>query len=291
MKPVMILGASGMLGSTLMRTLPASLGCAVWGTVRGAVPAALQPHTSRLVTGVSAASPDSIRAALDHIQPSVLINCIGVIKQLDEGKQAIPCIQINALLPHTLHQLCQEREVRLVHISTDCVFSGNKGMYTELDIADPPDLYGQSKLLGEVSLPGAITLRTSIIGHEMGGRHLSLIDWFLAASGKVQGFQKAIYTGLPTAALSQVITRVIAQYPQLSGLFHVSSDPINKYDLLNIVRQVYGKTDVTIEADSQFAIDRSLDSSRFRQLVGWTPAAWPDLISTMHSDFLQCKQP
>lgn len=283
---ILVLGAGGMLGSTLMRTLPHLVQQPVWGTLRG-MPVATQ-YQENIIGHVDAANLASINAALDKTQPGVLINCIGIIKQLDQGKQALPCIEINALLPHQLHAICQVRGIRLIHLSTDCVFSGNKGNYVESDLADPPDLYGQSKLLGEVTGHGALTLRTSIIGHELGERHLSLVDWFLNTRGKVDGFTRAIYSGLPTVAMAQVIAKVINLYPELSGLYHVSTDPINKYELLRLIALIYQKTNISLEPDPQLAIDRSLLSTRFRQATGWQPAPWFELVTLMHTDYLTC---
>ena len=287
MNRVLVLGAGGMLGSTLMRTLPDLLGCEVFGTLRQPTQLA-KVAAQRLRIGVHADDFSSIEHSLDSIKPDALINCIGLIKQLKEGQSAIPCIQINALLPHQLAAACQQRGIRLIHVSTDCVFSGERGNYTEQDLADPPDVYGQSKLLGEVH-EGGLTLRTSIIGHEPSGKSLSLIDWFLGAKGPLRGFTRAIYSGLPTVELARVMALVLREHPQLQGLHHVSAEPINKYSLLQIVQRIYGKTDATLQADSSFVLDRSLSSQSFRQLTGWTPPAWESLITSMHQDHIACQ--
>jgi len=169
---------------------------------------------------------------------------------------------------------------RLVHISTDCVFSGAKGMYTEVDVADARDLYGLSKYLGEVDYPSAVTLRTSIVGHELGTAH-GLVGWFLAQKGTVKGFTRAIFSGLPTVELARVVRDYVLPRPELRGVHHVSAEPISKYDLLQLVAEVYGK-DVQLTPDDKLVIDRSLDSSRFRRLTGYAPAAWPELVRVMH---------
>lgn len=270
-----------MLGSTLVRALPSLCHAQVWGTVRE-IPDELRHLEDRLVLGVSADNMESVDRALQKTMPDVVINCVGVIKQLKAGKSAIPCVQINALFPHLLHELCQRHGARMIHVSTDCVFSGRKGMYAESDIPDPPDVYGQSKLLGEVVGDNALTIRTSIIGHELGGRHLSLIDWFLASSGTVKGFRKALYSGMPTISLGRLFAKIIDEHPTLSGLYQASSDPINKYDLLCLVQEIYRKTDVQIQPDDAFVIDRTLDSSVLRRTIGWAPPSWPDLVRDMH---------
>ncbi len=276
-----------MLGSTLMRALPSMLGGEVLGTLRHTTQLA-QVASQRLLTGVHADDFATIERSLDSVKPDVLINSIGLIKQQGDGQSPIPCIQINALLPHRLAQACQQRGIRLIHVSTDCVFSGARGHYTEQDIPDPPDVYGQSKLLGEVH-EGGLTLRTSIIGHEPSGKALSLIDWFLGAKGQLRGFTRAIYSGLPTVELARVIALVLRDHPQLQGLHHVSAEPIDKHTLLQIVQRMYGKTDATLKADTSFVIDRSLNSQAFRTLTGWTPPPWESLITSMHQDYIACQ--
>jgi dTDP-4-dehydrorhamnose reductase len=166
-----------------------------------------------------------------------------------------------------------------VHMSTDCIFSGAKGMYTEADMSDAKDLYGRSKYLGEVDYPHAITLRTSIIGHELNGGH-SLVGWFLSQQGSVKGFRRAIFSGLPTVELARVIRDHVIPHPELHGVHHVSADPINKFDLLTLISNIYGKK-IDIAADDNFIIDRSLDSTRFREATGYQPPPWPELVRRM----------
>jgi dTDP-4-dehydrorhamnose reductase len=174
--------------------------------------------------------------------------------------------------------------VRLVHVSTDCVFSGEKGNYRENDPPDAADLYGRTKFLGEVDIPGCVTLRTSIIGHELSGRH-GLVEWFLAQEGTVKGFARAVFSGFPTVEMARIVAERILPYERLSGLYHVSSEPISKYDLLRLVAKEYGKR-IGIERDEEFACDRSLDSSRFREAIGYEPPAWPELVARMRAHFL-----
>jgi dTDP-4-dehydrorhamnose reductase len=152
-------------------------------------------------------------------------------------------------------------------------------MYTEADASDAKDLYGRSKYLGEVDYPHAITLRTSIIGHELDGVR-SLIGWFLAQEGSVKGFKRAIFSGLPTVEIARVIRDHVIPQPELHGLYHVSAEPISKFDLLTLVAQTYRKT-IDISADDQLVIDRSLDSTRFRQVTGFAPKPWPEQIRSM----------
>jgi len=192
-------------------------------------------------------------------------------------------VRINSLYPHVLHRLCRARGVRLVHVSTDCVFSGRKGAYRESDPSDAEDVYGRSKFLGEVAGPGAVTLRTSIIGRELSVER-GLVEWFLSQRGrKVKGFTKAVFSGLTTLELSKVIRRVLADWVELEGLYHVAAEPVTKFDLLKLIRDVY-RLDVEIEPDDSLACDRSLDGSRFREATGYVAPSWPEMIRAMAED-------
>ena len=208
-----------------------------------------------------------------------MVNCIGVVKQLAEADDPLFAIPINSVLPHRLARLAQAVGARFVHCSTDCVFDGKKGMYTEADFPDATDLYGRSKFLGEVDYENAITLRTSIVGHELSSAH-GLVNWFLAQEGPVRGFTKAIFSGLPTVELARVIRDAVLPNPSLRGLYHVSAAPIAKFDLLRLVADAYGRG-TTITPDDSLVLDRSLDSSRFRSATGYVPAPWPALVRAM----------
>lgn len=278
---VLVLGASGMLGNAVLRFFAGSKGFTTVGTVRSArsaslLPTALQPL---LLAGVDVEDVDSLLAAFSSAQPQVVVNCIGLVKQLSAAKDPLATIPINSLLPHRLARVSALAGARLVHMSTDCVFSGSKGMYTESDIPDANDLYGRSKLLGEVDYPNAITLRTSIIGHELDGAH-SLVGWFLAQQGPVKGFRRAVFSGLPTVEIARIIRDLVIPRPAAHGLYHVSAEPINKFALLQLVADAYRK-DVAIEPADEFVIDRSLDSGRFRAEFGYCPAPWPELVRSM----------
>lgn len=281
---ILVLGATGMLGHKLLQRL--SQGHQVWGTVRRTPESAPEIpglDRSRLIGGVQAGDLGSIRAAMDATAPNAVLNCIGIVKQIDAAKDAILSIGINALLPHQVAALCAERGARLVHFSTDCVFSGSAGPYRETDNPDPKDLYGRSKLLGEVEQPGALTIRSSIVGREL-QRGTGLFDWFFAnRGGQVRGFRHALYTGLTTGAMADVVRLVLECHPDLSGVWQVSADPIDKLSLLQLVNRVCD-LGIRIESDETFHCDRRLDSSRFREATGWRPPSWQSMIETMHAD-------
>jgi dTDP-4-dehydrorhamnose reductase len=284
---VLIVGATGMLGHTLMLQLSMVPKYETHGTLRrrkcsqSLFPERIQ---SRLHENVEVGNFNSVLRLLDNLRPDVVINCIGVIKQLAEAKDPVQCITVNALFPHRLAAACGEIGARLIHISTDCVFSGGKGGYVESDFPDCDDLYGRTKLLGEVDCPHAVTLRTSIIGHELSSR-VSLIDWFLSQQGCVQGFTRAIYSGFSTVEMAHIISDFVIPKAGLHGLYHVSSEPISKYEILCLVRGTYGKQIDIVPYDG-FVCDRSLDSTRFRQATGYFPPSWPQLVKAMHSDWV-----
>jgi len=279
---VLVLGASGMLGNTVLRLFGQSPGYQVFGSVRSS--GALRFLASNLhpsvIAGVDVENIDGLTRLFAVVHPDVVINCVGLVKQLAEADDPLSAIPINALLPHRLAQLCEVAGARLVHMGTDCVFSGAKGMYTEADASDAKDLYGRSKYLGEVDYPHAITLRTSIIGHELDGAR-SLVGWFLAQEGSVKGFTRAIFSGLPTVEIARLIRDHVIPHPDLHGLYHVSAEPIKKFDLLTLVANQYGKS-IDILPDETYVIDRSLDSTRFRTATGFQPAPWDELVRLMH---------
>jgi dTDP-4-dehydrorhamnose reductase len=222
---------------------------------------------------------------LDRIQPNVVINCIGIIKQRDEAKHAIPSIQVNSLFPHKLSKLCNERNIRLLQISTDCVFSGLKGQYRETDIPDPVDLYGRTKLLGELDNTGSLTLRTSIIGWQL-NTFSSLLSWFYQQRGKqIKGYHRAVYTGFSTRVLAELIGDIIETRPELSGLYHVASKPISKYDLLVSLREKLMWDDIKIARDDDFFCDRSLIGTRFNAEMEWTPPEWEEMLSGLAKEW------
>ncbi len=279
---IMVLGVTGMLGNAMYRVLAENPTHEVFGTARSdkARRSFNEALSKQLVTGVEVTLQDSLVRAFALIRPQVVVNCIGLVKQLDDANDPLQAVPINTLLPHRLADLCLATGARLIHVSTDCVFSGAKGGYLETDFPDAYDLYGRSKLLGEVDYPHAVTLRTSIIGHELSGQR-SLIGWFLAQQGEVKGFRRAIFSGLPTVELSRIVHDVVLPRPDLRGLYHVAAKPINKYELLQLVAKKYSKT-IEIVPDDQLVIDRSLNADRFRETTGYVAPSWPELIKRMY---------
>jgi dTDP-4-dehydrorhamnose reductase len=280
---ILVLGGSGMLGHQVLRTLHRRF--EVFGTlrsesaIRSFVQALPDFPAHHLAPSIDALNLADVRKTLDVVKPTVVINCIGVVKQSNALHHAVPSIQLNALFPHQLAQLCLASGIRVIHFSTDCVFSGRAGNYGEEDVPDPIDLYGRSKLLGEIDMPGCLTLRTSLIGWELQHQR-SLLGWFAAQRGKrIRGYQRAIFSGLTTSEMAGLLGHIIDKQPQLSGVYHVASAPISKFDLLCGLQETLGWSDIEIQPDADFICDRSLSGERFRLVTGWTAPPWSRMIA------------
>lgn len=280
---VLVLGASGMIGSTTLRVFCERKDWDVYGTVRSeSAKQFFSPQLAdRLITNVDVANYDTLVSAVARTHPDVVINCIGATKHKEGGNEPLAAIPLNALLPHRLASLCAAANARLVHVSTDCVFSGKQGNYTEDDFPDAADVYGRSKALGEVDYTNSITLRTSTIGHELQSSY-GLLDWFFSQQDSCKGFKRAIFSGLPTVEFARVIRDVVIPRPDLHGLYHVAGPSIAKYDLLKLIAEVYGKS-IEIIPEDDFVIDRSLNAARFLAETGYQPPGWAELIKLMHS--------
>lgn len=279
---MLVLGATGMLGSTLVRELGRVPGIELHATARDV---ASLPADMRSVLGERAVELEVLddagrRRVLEQVLPDVVVNAIGVVKQAPEVSDLVATVQINSLLPHQLALECDAVGARLVHVSTDCVFSGRRGLYSETDVPDPVDFYGRSKLVGEVVGDRHLTVRTSIIGNEV-RRHSSLLDWFLSQDGTVvRGFARAVYSGVTTVEFARFLREVVLPTPGLSGLYQLSSDPITKFDLLHLVADEYGWSGEIVR-DEDFACDRSMTGDLLADATGYRPPAWPEMISAL----------
>lgn len=285
---ILILGGTGMIGHGLFYVLSKCADLDVYATARSDsnLEQWFTPELrQRIRVNVDADNFDTVIRAMASIQPDIVINCIGLIKQLPMAGDPLSAISSNSLLPHRVSLVCRTAGARMIQVSTDCIFNGSKGNYTEADPSDATDLYGRSKFLGEVEYPHCVTLRTSIIGHELKGK-LGLIEWFLAQEDTANGFTHAIYSGIPTVEFARVIKDFVLPNPQLSGLYHVSADPISKYDLLKLVAERYPK-DIEIKPFDDFYQDRSLDSIKFRESTGYKPPAWDELVDMMYRNYVE----
>jgi dTDP-4-dehydrorhamnose reductase len=280
---LLVIGASGMIGSTVLRVLSETQEYETYGTVRNdQVKSFFSSQISeQLISGIDAENHDSLIRLLQETRPDVVINCAGLTKHKAGAENPLLSLPINSLVPHRLADLCSLVGARMIHVSSDCVFSGEKGNYTEKDFADARDVYGQSKALGEVHYPHTVTLRTSTIGHEFQTQY-GLLEWFLAQEKECGGFTRAIFSGLPTVIFAQIMRDIVIPDLNLSGLYHIAAKPIAKFDLLQILAQVYGKS-INIVPSDKLIIDRSLDASRFREATGYIAPEWPELIKMMHT--------
>jgi dTDP-4-dehydrorhamnose reductase len=281
---VLILGVSGMLGHKLWQICRDRF--ETWATVRSSYQEYATYgifESERLLGKVDVRNFDTVVRTFETVQPNVIINAIGIIKQLPAAKDPIISVEVNSLFPQRLARLCHASNTKLIHVSTDCVFSGRKGMYVEDDAPDADDLYGRSKLLGEVNGINCLTLRTSLIGRELNTAH-GLVEWFLSNSDqRVEGYTNAIFSGFPTLIFANLIAEVIEHHPELSGLYHVSSEPISKHQLLCLLRDTF-QVSIEIDPSPAVSIDRSLDSSRIRTATGYQPPPWQEMIRTMVND-------
>jgi dTDP-4-dehydrorhamnose reductase len=278
---LLILGSSGMLGHQLWRGLHEQH--ETWVTLRRPV-ADFAEHNlfneAKSIQVDDITDDIALERALGQAKPEAVINCVGIIKQRDEASDEALTLRVNAEFPHHLAKRCGEIGARLIHFSTDCVFTGTSGNYTESDPSDAADLYGQSKHQGEVDDAHSVTLRTSVIGHEL-GTNLALLDWFLSQRGQaISGFTKAIYSGFTTLEMARIVDLILTQHPALSGVWHVASEPISKFALLQLCREKLGWEGV-IEPNDEFVCDRSLNADRFNQATGYTPPSWEAMISEL----------
>jgi len=280
---VLVVGASGMFGSTAIRVLSEASDWEVYGTIRNTEVKQFFPAqiNERLFDGIDVSDDDVLARLFNQLKPDVVVNCVGLIKHLSGAEDPLISVPINTLVPHQLAGHCKLIDARLIHISTDCVFSGDKGSYVEEDATDARDVYGQSKALGELYYPHTITLRTSIIGHEL-QTQLGLLEWFLAQKEECSGYTRAIFSGLPTIELARIIRNIIIPDNNLTGLYHVAAKPITKFNLLRMIAGVYGKT-INIVPDDKLVIDRSLDATRFQLATGYIAPEWPELIKLMYA--------
>jgi dTDP-4-dehydrorhamnose reductase len=280
---VLVLGSSGMLGNAIFKLFLGDSNFVTYGSVRSSSNVKFSEDAKKSLVCIDNLFDDErLMTILSSVRPNVVINCIGIVKQLKESEDPLLVIPINSLLPHKLAKFCDLIGARLIHISTDCVYSGNKGLYTESDMSDAIDMYGRTKYIGEVDYLNSVTLRTSIIGHEPNSQSRSLVDWFISQRNPVSGYVNAIFSGLPCVELAMIIRDFVLPSNELHGLFHISSEPINKFELLKLIAQVYD-LDTHIYPDRSLCINRSLDSSKFSNATGYRPKKWVDLINQMHT--------
>ena len=278
---ILVFGSTGMLGHTLIKYLQNQNSLEVQFTARDET----KQEICKKIFGKKANflfDADYPQSALDAIKlfkPNFCINCLGLIKQKNDSKNYLKSIHINSLIPHLLSQYCRENNSKLIHISTDCVYSGRKGNYSEEDIPDPLDFYGRSKLLGEVSNSNALTIRTSIIGPEL-NTSKGLFEWFRSCDEVVYGYSNAWFSGFPTVELSRIIFEFIIKKNIKNDIYNLSSKPINKFTLLNLINDAYGLNKKILKEEN-IKIDRTLDCSKFIAETKFVKEEWEVMIDRM----------
>ena len=286
---VLILGGDGMLGHQLFKFLSSRHDVRV--TLRQRLSAYKDFNlfsAENAYEGVEVGSMDRLIDVLGEFRPEAAVNAVGIVKQRSTAKESIPSLEINSLFPQRLAGLCKAAGIRMVHMSTDCVFSGRKGGYRETDLSDAEDVYGRTKYLGEVSDSHCITLRTSIIGKEL-SRKQGLLEWFLSQRGSVQGYTNAVFSGFTTLELSRIIEKILTKHPDKGGLYHVSSEPISKFDLLTLINREMG-LGIDIIPTEEPRLDRSLDSTRFRREFNYVPPTWASMVEELTISLKEVKK-
>lgn len=279
---ILILGASGMLGHSLFNYFSRDNRFQTYATLRSA--SSLKYFNGgfkdNIFTNIDCVKEDDLIEIFSLLRPEAVINCVGIVKQLNQSADPLKSLPINSMLPHRLANLCNLTSCRLIHISTDCVFSGRFGNYTEDMPPDPVDVYGRSKLLGEVDRLNCVTMRTSMIGHEIYSRK-GLVEWFLSQAGPIKGYTNAIFTGFPTIELANIIANYVLPDKSINGIYHVASQPISKFDLLKLIAEIYQKTIEIIPDETSLIINRSLNANKFNEQTGYSPPEWIELITKM----------
>tara|TARA_B100001057_G_C22770684_1_gene919463 strand:- start:91 stop:957 length:867 start_codon:yes stop_codon:yes gene_type:complete len=279
---ILILGASGMLGSAITNILSEMQNWTILGTVRSNNSKNLfNPKIAQNLIKINdLTNTENLIKVLHKAKPDIVINCISLDRELLKKGNPIKMISTYSLLPHQLSKVCKEIRARLIQISTDGVFSGKKGNYKEDDIKDSQDIYGASKYLGELNDEHTITIRTSIIGHELSGKN-GLVEWFLSQKTKCECFECAIFTGFPTVVLAEIIRDIIIPNKKLKGIYHIASKPITKCKLLALIAKEYGLK-INLIINKKIKIDRSLNADRFKKATGYVSPNWKNLIKSMY---------
>ena len=288
LKKILILGISGMLGNTLYYLFSRdNINYKTYGTIRYPLKNKLLKNLNdKIYLGYNIENINKFDELISKIKPDYVINCIGLIKQKKSSINKY--IKINSIFPKKLEQICIKRNVKLIHFSTDCIFNGTKGNYSEKDISDADDIYGISKYLGELTNKNSLTIRTSIIGHELKTK-FGLIEWFLNSNKQIDGFKKAFFSGLTTVEVFNILAKIIQSNIRFSGIYHVSSNKISKFDLLNLISIIYSKK-ILIKPNSKITIDRSLNSSLFKLKLNYKPPTWKSMIKTLHQYYTKSKK-
>tara|TARA_Y100000766_G_scaffold110909_1_gene94924 strand:+ start:130 stop:1002 length:873 start_codon:yes stop_codon:yes gene_type:complete len=281
---IIILGCTGLLGNTITKNFLQNYDYEIYPIIRdfSKIKFFKQEYHKNFVEILNILDLSELEKTITPIKPDIIINCLGLTNKFSNNNafEIQEFIEINSLFPHKLYQLCMQLNIRLIHFSSDCIFSGKKGAYSETDIPDPIDIYGKSKLLGELDYENCITIRKSVIGHELFSKN-GLLEWFIDQNEVVQGYKKVIFSGLTALELSRLLAIYIIPSKNLKGIINVTGPSITKYDLLKKIARVYKKS-INIIPNESVISNRSLNGSKFSNLSGYQPKSWNELINSMY---------
>lgn len=277
MHKILVVAAKGMAGHVITKQLQQDPNLQVLGITREDYD--LKDH-SKLCSTIAEFKPDTV------------INCAGILVQKSKDNLS-EAIYINSYLPNALDQLSKTLCFKLIHISTDCVFNGKKGRYTEQDTPDATDNYGRTKALGEIINSQNLTIRTSIIGPEIKSNGTGLLHWFLNQSGQINGFNHALWSGVTTIELAKFIRHVItnSEAASITGLYHLTNNTtINKYDLLNLFKNTFNTKHIDIKADDKYSVDKSFINTRNDICTSYKVPSYYQMVKDMYEFMLANKE-
>lgn len=280
---VLILGADGMIGHKMAQTFakyPIDLG--LNSRYNSKFIRKIFPKASIFEYDLN---KKKIEQLLNYYNPEFIINAVGItIRRGACGDQKTN--YINAILPREIDTWCMSNNKKQIHFSTDCVFSGKKGNYSDFDLTDADDSYGKTKGLGEINSDNTLTIRSSMIGREL-FNNTELLEWVVKHKNqKINGFDNAVYSGVTTLWMSKTVYKIIKNLPKLSGIWNVSSRPISKYELIKKINDQF-MLNIDIVRDSSFYSNKSLNSNRFFSETNFEIPNWDDMLSELYRDSIE----
>ncbi len=283
---ILVVGAGGMIGHKMVQSLTPDFS-ETYGTIRRPF-ADYQKFSvfaaNRIFDGVDVLNFSNLEKILNDLKPSVILNCVGVTLRKPEIQDLHHCLELNSFLPHRLKCWAAQNGARVVHFSTDCVFDGADGDYSEYSQPTAKDNYGRTKYLGEIAdSPHCLTLRGSMIGRELFGK-TELLEWTLAQRGKaVKGFGRVIYSGTTTVEMGRLVRSLLGRATFLSGIFQVSSTPISKYALLEKINKFY-RLELNLTEDCNYVSNKVLLSTKLKAATGFVCPSWDEMIEKLVAD-------
>lgn len=278
---VLVLGAGGMIGHIMYAKLKKT--CDVYGCLRRSIADYNQFKIfdpNKIFDGVDVNDFKNVETILNQLKPDVILNCIGITLRKKEINDLMACIDINSLFPHKLKAWVQNNGAHLIHFSTDCVFNGKNDFYNELSSPSANDTYGKTKYLGEVIGEHCLTIRGSMIGRELYGKS-ELLEWALSQSGKtILGYKNVSYSGVTTSTMADLIEKIILSGTLLTGLWHVSSMPISKFDLLVKINNAFNLK-MKINEESDHCSKKNLNSDKIKKQLGFVCPSWDEMITQL----------